>query len=104
MPPTPTKVIVVPALVDLDFTVAPDNDGRRPWTATTADHVDAAFRGLTATGPTFAEARKHLAELVALAAKNTPPFAELDAVRVLALTRKTFPLSELNLDQNGQAE
>ena len=87
-----TKVLVVPAYVDV---ADPD---KSQWVARSTAPPASPFAGLFAFGADFASARKALASTVweAVCGGSTGLVAaEVAAVRVLALTRKTFTCQEL---------
>lgn len=87
------RVLQVPAIIDIA-----DND-KTQWQAIAVPGT--LFEGLFAFGVDFAEARKAFASVVvasitggAITVEDLNP-ADLAAVRVLATTRKTFPVSDL---------
>lgn len=86
-------VLQVPATIDI---ADPDKSS---WAATGAA---APFEGIFSVGDSFADARRSFAEVIALSiTTGTIVVDGLDpndiaAVRVLATTRKTFPLTDLN--------
>lgn len=89
---TETKVLVVPAFVDV---ADPD---KAQWVARSSAPPESPFAGLFAFGADFASARKALATTVweAICGGSTGlTAAEVGAVRILAFTRKTFGCDEL---------
>ena len=81
----------------IEVNAAIDTDGidRQTWTA----HGLGPVAGFTATGDSFHTARHNFAEVVALAITNGVLHtgdATPDTVRVIAHTRKTFPIADLN--------
>ena len=87
------RVLQVPAVIDITET------DKSIWGAR---GLAEPFEGIFSVGTSFAEARKAFAEVVALGVTTggikvdgLDP-AELASVRVLATTRKTFTLDELD--------
>ncbi len=87
-------VLQIPAVLDI---AEPD---KSQWSAQAIPGTP--FADLFGTGTNFAEARKALAEVAAVAVihgaisiEGLNP-ADLTAVRILATTRKTFHLTDLN--------
>lgn len=94
-----TKVLIVTADADADQTMPAGSPER--WLITTVS--PAPLAGIFATGDTFADARANLAEIVLLAAQTalSDHANDIDAVRIHAVTRKTFPVAQLNQASNG---
>ena len=87
------SVITVPAHLDIA------DEGRRQWVARVALPAGVPFAGLFAFGRDFAAARKALAGVICdaiVGGVEGAPSEGLAAVRIVALTRKTFPLEELS--------
>jgi len=86
------QVLVAPAIIDIG------NKEKTVWQATGCVEP---FIGIFGTGASFKEAREAFAELVAIGVKNggieVEGYApgEIQAIRVLATTRKTFNLDDL---------
>jgi len=80
-------VIVVQAAFDRDDTM---------WWAQVPPVVP-SYGGLFAWGDTFREARENLAQIVwaTVKADNSIDPGDVSAVRIHALTRKTFPVADL---------
>lgn len=85
-----SNVVVVCAVIDTD------GIDRTSWVA--VGQHDAA--GLVAAGDSFDAARANFAEVAALAHKagQLGPNGEVEAVRVIAQTRKTYPIDKLHLE------
>jgi hypothetical protein len=79
--------LVVQAWIDRDF------DTETAWVGRLLG--DAPFHGLFATGADFADARRNVARMVLEAYRAFQPGITVDAVRVVASTRKTFPVADL---------
>lgn len=73
----------------LVLTAMADRFDAESWQATVAAPEQLA--GLFALGDSFHDARRNLAASIA----ELPIAAEHDAIRVVCLTRKTFPVNEL---------
>lgn len=88
------EVLIVPAYIDVDPSVT--SADQRTWQAVTPQFTQALspFANLFAYGDSFHAARKALAQVIYLTAQTTD-FAAIDAVRILATTRKTFPAADL---------
>ena len=87
-----TGVLLVTAYVDIA------EADKSQWIARCSDPAGSPFAGLFALGADFRAARKALAATVwaAVSGGSTPiKPADVQAVRVLALTRKTFGTDEL---------
>lgn len=87
------SVITVPAHLDVA------DESHRQWVARVALPAGSPFAGLFAFGRDFATARKALAGVVwdAIAGGvEGVPSGGLAAVRIVALTRKTFKIEELS--------
>jgi hypothetical protein len=90
------SVLVIPAQIDRS---APGNDADPSWTATTFCPGE-ALSGLFASGDDFADARKNVAQLVwdvvqSGSIEDVDP-VDIDAIRVMAITRKTFTAEALS--------
>lgn len=85
---TDADTLTIQAYIDRDF------DTESGWLARVMG--DVPYHGLFATGEDFKDARKNLARVVYEAAKaHAAPDEPPKAVRVLALTRKTFEADAL---------
>ena len=88
---TDNNTLVVQAWADIA------DDTHTQWKAATVSD-NSPYAGLYAFGQSFAEAREALASLVWAAVNagigNHNP-ANIDAVRILATTRKTFPTAPM---------
>ena len=90
------RVLMVPAFIDTD------GEDRTTWCAHVPFHKS-PFAGLFAWGGSFTEARETLAKIVWTAFLATPQeYAvvgldpkSFDAVRIMAITRKTYPVESL---------
>ena len=90
---TEPSVITIPAHLDIA-----DERGRQ-WVARVALPAGAPFAGLFAFGRDFASARKALAAVVCAAITGGVegvPSEGTAAVRIVAITRKTFKVDELS--------
>lgn len=80
------KMMIVNAVSDKDGDV---------WYCAAVD-TNPSLRGLFAWGPSFGEARRGLAAIVAVALRSAiAAWEPISAIRVVAFTRKTFALNEL---------
>jgi hypothetical protein len=87
-----SSVLTVQAYVDVA------DPSKTEWVARVMAPAGAPFAGLFAFGPNFADARQALAGVVWTAVKSGAEGIKaegVDAVRVLALTRKTFATADL---------
>ena len=87
------SVITIPAHLDIA------DQSRRQWVAKVALPAGSPFAGLFAFGRDFAGARKALAAVVwdaITGGVEGVPSEGLAAVRIVALTRKTFSVKELS--------
>ncbi len=85
-------VVVIPAYIDVTDAT------KTEWVAKVAGMPGEAFVGLFAFGPSFAGARKALANTVYESLKSGSEGVaaqEVSAVRILAPTRKTFSIEAL---------
>jgi len=82
-----TTTVEVAAVIDTD------GIDLTTWTAVGLGKA----KGFTAVGPSFQAARLHFAEVIALAIANDvlDPGCTPTSIRVIASTRKTFPLDQL---------
>ena len=87
------NIITVLATVDADHSQAPGSESR--WHATCIG-PHKAFKAMFAMGATVDAAREALAEVIWAAAQSVPAAAGTTAIRVLAITRKTFPVAALD--------